>query len=162
MNEKRVEKLSDLFPVREVQRAIERDPLNRLAMLLPVWTRINSPDTFQVHRSDFYDMARLLALEYAIATSTRHSSNIKKLRAVNHVIVLAPCNADSVRFDLKAKTAFVFPKGSRNPWLHTGRRDLPSCVKRALELLPRPRCWLTSASHGWERKLRLGHHLATH
>lgn len=36
MNEKRVEKLSDLFPVREVQRAIERDPLNRLAMSLPL------------------------------------------------------------------------------------------------------------------------------
>jgi len=85
MNEKRVEKLSDLFPVREVQRAIKRDP-----------------DTFQVHRSNFYHMARLLALEDAIATSTRHSSNIKKLRAVNHVVVLAPCNADSVRFDLEA------------------------------------------------------------
>lgn len=162
MNEKRVEELGDLFPVREVQRAIERNPLNKLAILLQVQTRINSPDTFQVHRSNFNDMARLLALQDAIATSTRHSSNIEKLRAVNHVIVLAPCNADSVRFDLKAKAAFIFPKGSRHPWLHPRRRDLPGCVKRALKLLPRTRCWLTSASHGWEWKLRLRHHLAAH
>ncbi|KAI7288208.1 hypothetical protein KC345_g112 [Hortaea werneckii] len=133
-----------------------------LATLSQIETRFNSPDTFQVHRPNLYNVARLLALQNTIATSTRHSSNIEKLRAVDHMVVLASCNANSVRFDLKAKTAFIFPKGSRHPWLHSRRRDLASCVKRALKLLPRPRCWLTSASHGWEWQLRLRHHLTTH
>ena len=62
MNEKRVEKLSDLLSVREVQRAIERNPVNGLATLLQIDARFNSPDTFQVHWPNLYDVARLLAL----------------------------------------------------------------------------------------------------
>ena len=140
MNEKRVEKLSDLLSVREIQRAIERNPVNGSATLLHAEKRFNSPDTFQVHRPNLHDVARLLALQNTITTSTRHASNIEKLRAVDHMVVLASCNANPVRFDLKAKTAFVFPEGSRHPWLHSRRRDLAGCVKRALKLLPRPRC----------------------
>jgi hypothetical protein len=40
-----------------------------------------------VHRPDFYNMANLFALEYAISSSASHARNIKKLGSVYHVVI---------------------------------------------------------------------------
>jgi hypothetical protein len=50
-------------------------------------TRVALPDTFEVHRADFDNMTRLLALQDAISSASRHSGDIQKLGTVDHVIV---------------------------------------------------------------------------
>jgi hypothetical protein len=39
------------------------------------------------------------------------------------------CDTNSLRLDLKAQTAFVFPQCGSNTGLHPRRRDLASVVK---------------------------------
>lgn len=60
------------------------------------------PDTFEVHGSNFDDMSRLLAFKDTIATSTRHSSDVEKFGAVNHVVVFTSRHTHAVGLDLKA------------------------------------------------------------
>lgn len=118
MNEKRVQEFCDLLLVREVQRAIEWDP-----------------DTFQVHRTDFDNVTRLLALQDTITTSTRHASDVQQFGAVDHVVVFTSRNADAICLDLEAEAALVFPKSCSDSWLHAVRRDLACRIERLLELL---------------------------
>jgi hypothetical protein len=47
----------------------------------------NTPDALQVHRANLYNMANLLALQDTISTTSGHTSDVKKLGAVDHVII---------------------------------------------------------------------------
>lgn len=51
------------------------------------WDQDCLPDALQVHGTNLYDVARLLALENAIPSSSGHASHVEKLRAVDKVIV---------------------------------------------------------------------------
>lgn len=45
------------------------------------------PHALQMHRSNFHNMANLLALQDTISTTPRHSRNIEELRPINHVVI---------------------------------------------------------------------------
>lgn len=45
------------------------------------------PDTLQVHRANFHDVANLLTLEDSIPSATGHARNVEQLGTVDHVVV---------------------------------------------------------------------------
>ena len=113
------------------------------------------PNTFEMHGPNLHDMASLLALQDAIATSTRHTSDVEKFRAIDHVVVLASCYANAVRLDLKTQAALILPQGRGDPRLHAWGCHLTSGVERALCELLRPvrRRRLARSAHRRQRQL---------
>lgn len=55
-----------------------------------------------MHWTNLDHMASLFTLQDAVATTTRHTSDVEKLRTVNHVIVLTSRDAHPVRLNLEA------------------------------------------------------------
>jgi hypothetical protein len=109
------------------------------------------PNTFEMHGSDLYYVARFLALQDAVTTTSRHASHIEELCAVNHVVILAPCHANTVTLNLEAQATLILPQSRCHSGLHARRRDLPSRIEGALKaLLWRTWRWLRTGSHGWE------------
>lgn len=111
VHEERVEGLGDLLLVGKIQRAVKRDP-----------------DTLEMHWTNLDDVAGLLAFEYTIAAATSHTSHVEQLGTVDHMVILATCDANTIRFNLEAQTSLVFPQSGSHPRLHAGRGQLASCV----------------------------------
>lgn len=162
MNEERIEELCDLLLVRKVQSTIKGYPAFVSLYASLVSAKVYSPDTFEVHGSDFHNVPRFLALQDTISTTTRHASNIEKLGAIDERVVLTSRDAYTVCFNLKAQTALIFPQCRSDSRLHTMRRHLPSLIKALI--------WLTGGwwwrrrirSHGRQRQRRLRYHLLSH
>jgi len=85
MNEEWVKLFSDFLLIREIQRAVERNP-----------------DTLKMHGPNFHDMSGLFALQNTVSTTTRHSSDVQELCAVNHVVIFTAGDANPLSFNLKA------------------------------------------------------------
>jgi len=62
VNKQRVEKLGDLFLVREVQSTVEGNPNTISQVSTTSSAKNHAPDTFKVHRADFDHVPCLLAL----------------------------------------------------------------------------------------------------
>lgn len=82
-----------------------------------------------MHWTNLDNVTRLFALEYAITTTSSHTSNIEKLGAVDHVVVLASRNTNSIGLNLEAQAAFIFPQRRGDSRLHAWWRDLAGGVK---------------------------------
>lgn len=108
VHEQRVQHLGDFFFVGKIQCSLEGDP-----------------DALQMHRPYLYHMAHLFALQNSISSTTRHSSHIEKLGAIDHVVVFSACHADTSGLNLETQATLIFPQSCRNPRLHTVRRYLP-------------------------------------
>lgn len=93
------------------------------------------PNTLEVHRTNLDHMARLLTLQDTIATTTRHASNIEKLRAIDHVVILTSCYTNAICLNLEAQAALILPQRGCHPGLHPVRRNLSSRVVCLLKLL---------------------------
>ena len=112
VDEERVKQLCNSLFVREIQRAVEGYPV--VVIVSPARKKKgivsqNSPDAFQMHRTNLHYMSSFLALENTVTTTPRHASNVQQLRAVDHVVVFSPRNTNALGFDLEAQTAFVLP-----------------------------------------------------
>jgi hypothetical protein len=92
----------------------------------------NSPYTFQVHWTNLDHVPRLLALEYSVATTTRHSSDVQELRTVDHMIIFPSSYANAICLDLETKTALVFPERRGYSRFHPVRRNLTGCIESLL------------------------------
>lgn len=88
MNEERIQLLCDLLLVRKFQCALERDPV-RCEHHWPLKTGSLQyvPHALEVHGADLNDVPRLFALQDTVSASTRHTSHIKELCAIDHVII---------------------------------------------------------------------------
>ena len=49
--------------------------------------RSSIPDTLEMHWTDFDHMSSFLTFEYPISSTSSHSSDVKELRAVYHMII---------------------------------------------------------------------------
>jgi hypothetical protein len=105
------------------------------------------PDTLQMHRANLHNMSNFLALENSVTAATRHSRNVQKFCAVDHVVIwkqfvsmvreldrvsqltFSAGNADAACLYLEAKAALVFPKRRRHTRLHARGLDLSGRVK---------------------------------
>lgn len=88
---------------------------------------VDLPDALQMHWPNLDDVPDLLAFQYTITAPSGHASNIEQFRAINHMVVcaikfsfmsttvslsmltLSTRNANTLSFDLKAKTSFILP-----------------------------------------------------
>ena len=150
VDEERVKQLRNSLFVREIQRAVEGYPVVVSAAQTLVVIN-NSPDAFQMHRTNLYYMPSFLALENTVTTTPRHASNVQQLRAVNHVVVFSPRHANTLGFNLETQTTLVFPERSSHPRLHTWRSDLTRSIRyvRLLEmLLSSNGTWWPGRAHG--------------
>jgi len=95
-------------------------------------TVVRNPDTFEVHGTNLDDMAGLFALQNTVSPTSRHTSYIQQLRAVDHVIVFSASDTHAVRLDLKAQTTLVFPQSSGDSGLHARGSDLTGSVNDAM------------------------------
>lgn len=114
----------------------------------------NSPDAFQMHRTNLHYMSSLLALENTVTTTPRHASNVQQLRSVDHVVVFSPRDTNTLGFDLKAQAALIFPEGRSHPWLHTWWSNLTRSVRYVLcleMLLSSNGTWWPGRPHGRQR-----------
>lgn len=108
-----------------------------LVLLLKIDTaRVNSPDAFQMHRTNLHNVPSFFALENTVTTTPRHASNVQKLCAVNHVVIFASRNTNAFSFDLEAQATLVLPKSRSDPRLHAWRSNLTRSVRyMCLEVL---------------------------
>jgi hypothetical protein len=95
-------------------------------------------------------MLHLFALQNAVSSTAGHTSNVQKLRTVDHVVICASGEREfkkvlqlskaysptfasrhtySLGLDLETKTAFVLPKRRSDPGLHARGRNLASRVE---------------------------------
>ena len=63
-----------------------------LATLAEIFTLGYLPDTLQVHGADLDYVADLLAFEDTITATARHTSDVKELSAVNHMVIYSRVN----------------------------------------------------------------------
>lgn len=84
-----------------------------------------------MHGSNFDHMSCLLGLQYTVAASAGHASDVQQLRPIDHVVVLSSRDADALGFHLEAQRALIFPQCRCDTRFDTGRSDLPGCVERA-------------------------------
>lgn len=111
VDKQRVEKLSDLLLVGEVEGSFE-------------W----NPNTLQMHWPDLNNVPLLLTFQDAISASSGHSSNVEQLGSVDHVVVLSSGNTNTVCLDLKAQTSLIFPQHRSNLWFRARWGDLTGCI----------------------------------
>jgi len=103
-----------------------------------------------MHGTDLDNVSGLLALENAVSTPSRHTRNIEKLGAVDHVVVFSACHTHPSRLDLKAQAALVFPQGGGDSWLHACWGHLASRVEvGVLILLPASRPERQAVRESW-------------
>jgi hypothetical protein len=81
-----------------------------------------------MHGANLDHMSGLLALQNAVTTASRHSSDIQKLGAVDEVVVLSASDANAFCFDLEAEASLVLPQRGSHARLGPGRRDLARLV----------------------------------
>ena len=81
-----------------------------------------------MHGANLDHMSGLLALQNAVTTASRHSSDIQKLGAVDEVVVFSSSDTNALCFNLEAKASLVFPQGGGHAGLYPGRRDLARLI----------------------------------
>lgn len=104
-----------------------------------------------MHRPDLHHVANLLTLQDTISTAPGHSRDVQKLGPIDHVVIytrsartypvsgqrkrgtehtLSSSDTDTLRLDLVAETALVFPQRRRDPRLCSRRAYLAGGVER--------------------------------
>jgi hypothetical protein len=108
---------------------------------------IDSPDTLQVHRTNFDDFAILLSLQQPVTTSSGHVGYIEQFRAIDEAIVYsllsttvqhkelayltcASCDTNPICLNLETKCTLIFPKCRCDLVLLVARRcSLPRWIR---------------------------------
>ena len=85
-----IKQFRDLLLVGKVQSSLKWNPVCLLGWFL-IETIFYSPDTLQVHWSNFDNVSHFLALQDTISSPSGHTCNIQKLRAVDHVVICKFC-----------------------------------------------------------------------
>jgi hypothetical protein len=81
-----------------------------------------------MHGANLDHMPGLLALQNAVTTAARHSSDIQKLGAVDEVVVFSAGDTDALGFDLEAEASLILPQCGGHAGLRAGRRDLSRLI----------------------------------
>jgi len=158
VDEERVEQFGDLFFVGEFEGTLERNPTEvncELQSIANYELRIKDlPDTFQMHWANLDHMLLLLTLENAITSASGHTSNVKELGSINHMVVFSnqqskqipfalrdksrptfsSSNTSTLDINLEAQGSLILPESGCNSRLHTGRGNLSRCISGNLLL----------------------------
>lgn len=91
-------------------------------------TIVWDPDTLEVHRTDFDDVARLFTLQNAIPPTSCHARNVEQFCAIDHVIVLSTGHTYTSSLDLETQTTFVLPQSGGDSGFHAWWGNLSSGI----------------------------------
>ena len=87
VDEEWIKRFCDLFLVGEIKGTFVRYP-SRMSIPARIHgCRGSLPNTFEVHRSNFYDVSSLFTLENTITAPSRHACDIQEFRPVDHMVI---------------------------------------------------------------------------
>ena len=95
---------SVIFSLLANSRARSNGILHQISMMNDNAERLDSPDAFEVHRTDLNDMTRLFTLQDTVSSASCHSCNVQKLGSVDHVVI---CGSQCcIRFECQTVCAY--------------------------------------------------------